>query len=332
MKVLVTTAPFGELDRTPIQLLDELDCVVDHNPFGRRLTEDELVDLVPECDILIAGTEPITKKVFASAPNLKLISRVGIGLDSVDLQEAKLRQVKVSYTPDAPAPAVAELTLGLMLSLLRRITMSNNGLRDGQWHRHFGRRLSESVVGIIGYGRIGKRVVEHLSGFKCRDILINDIDPVDLSGLAHNCQPASKEKIYEEADIISLHVPLTSSTKGMVGIEEIGRMKSEALLVNTSRGGVIDESALYAAMVKGILGGAALDVFESEPYLGPLCTLERCLLTAHMGSMTSDCRARMEIEATEEVVRFVLGKPLEGAVPASEYRMQAGESEEKVGN
>jgi len=118
----------------------------------------------------------------------------------------------------------------------------------------------------------------------------------------------------------------------MVGIEEIGRMKSEALLVNTSRGGVIDESALYAAMVKGILGGAALDVFESEPYLGPLCTLERCLLTAHMGSMTSDCRARMEIEATEEVVRFVLGKPLEGAVPASEYRMQAGESEEKVGN
>ena len=332
MRILVTTAPFGELDRTPVKLLDELDCVVDHNPFGRRLTEDELAELVPECDILIAGTEPITKKVFANAPNLKLISRVGFGLDSVDLQEAKLRQVKVSYTPDAPAPAVAELTLGLMLSLLRRITMSNNGLRDGQWHRHFGRRLSESVVGIIGYGRIGKRVVEHLSGFKCRDILINDIDPVDLSDLAHNCQSASKEKIYKEADIVSLHVPLTNKTKGMVGNEEIGRMKPEALLVNTSRGGVIDESALYAAMAEGMLGGAAIDVFESEPYSGPLCTLEQCLLTAHMGSMTSDCRARMEIEATEEVVRFVLGKPLECTVPSSEYRMQVGKSEEEVGN
>jgi D-3-phosphoglycerate dehydrogenase / 2-oxoglutarate reductase len=327
VNILVTTAPFGEVDRTPIELLEGLNCVVEHNPFGRRLTEAELVALVPEYDVIIAGTEPITQKVFANAPNLKLISRVGIGVDSVDLQESRRRQVKVSYTPDAPSPAVAELTLGLMLSMLRRITMSNNGLRDGQWHRHFGRRLSESVVGIIGFGRIGKRVAKLLGSFECRKILINDVNPLDLTDVAPNCHSADKEEIYRQADIISVHVPLTISTKGMVGAEQIKLMKPDALLVNTARGGVIDEQALFAALTDGVLSGAAIDVFESEPYVGPLRELEHCLLTAHMGSMTRDCRARMEIEATQEVVRFVQGKPLESTVPTSEYEIQAGESE-----
>jgi D-3-phosphoglycerate dehydrogenase len=309
VKILVTTAPFGEIDRTPINLLQGVNCIVQQNPFGRRLTEGELVELVPGCDVLIAGTEPITEKVLSSASELRLISRVGIGLDSVDLGEAKRRQITVSYTPDAPAPAVAELTLGLMLSMLRNITTSNNSLREGQWHRYFGKRLSECKVGIIGFGRIGRRVTKLLDGFECKEILVNDLTPPQLGSLGKNCRSVEKEDIYRQADIISLHVPLTSSTKSMVGAEQIRLMRPDAILVNTSRGGIIDEQALHTSLVDGLLGGAAIDVFESEPYLGPLREVER-----------------MEIEATEEVVRFALGKQLENTVPASEYAIQAGET------
>lgn len=321
-KALITTIPFGDKNRLPLELLEaaSIDYLV--NPIGRKLTEDELADMIADFDVLIAGTEPVTDKVMARASRLKLISRVGIGLDSVDLLAAERRGIQVSYTPDAPAPAVAELTVGLMLSLLRSVHVANAQLHRGEWHRHFGRRIPEVTIGIIGVGRIGQRVLKRLSSFGTPRVLANDLHPNTSLVPQLKLEWMDKEEIYRHADVISLHVPLTVHTKNMIRAEHLSLMKPDALLINTSRGGIINEYDLAQALNSGHLGGAAIDVFEHEPYMGPLADIERCLLTSHMGSMSVDCRTSMEIQATEEAIRFLTGQPLTGLVPLAEYEVQ----------
>ncbi len=321
-RILITTVPFGDKNDLPLRQLEEngIDYLI--NPLGRKLKEDELASMVSDVEVLIAGTEPITEKVMANAPRLKLISRVGIGLDSVDLLAAERRGIQVSYTPDAPAPAVAELTIGLMFSLMRSIHVANAQMHQGEWHRYFGRRLSDLTIGIVGAGRIGGRVLRHLSALGGSRLLVNDINSaVELDSIAAVAR-VDKDTIYRESDIVSLHVPLTVQTKNLVSREHLARMKPDAMIVNTARGGIINEDDLADVLGDGHLAGAAVDVFCEEPYRGRLASIERCLLTSHMGSMSIDCRTRMEIEATEEAVRFLTGVPLEGLVPDQEYQVQ----------
>jgi D-3-phosphoglycerate dehydrogenase / 2-oxoglutarate reductase len=321
-RVLVTTVPFGEHNRLPLELLEQagIECVI--NPIGRKLKEDELVGLVPGFDVLIAGTEVISDRVMQHADRLKLISRVGIGLDGVDLLAAERRGIRVSYTPDAPAPAVAELTIGLMLSLLRSVHVANLQMHAGHWHRHQGRRIAEVTLGIIGTGRVGARVLRRVRAFGTPRVLANDLNPDPKLVPELKLEWVSKEDIYRKADIITLHLPLTAHTKNMIRREHLAMMKKDALIINTSRGGIINEHDLAEALRAGHVGGAAIDVFEHEPYQGELGGIERCLLTAHMGSMSLDCRMRMEIEATEEAVRFLTGKSLQRLVPPEEYEVQ----------
>jgi len=321
-KVLITTVPFASADQRPLELLAEAGVDYTINPLGRKLKEHELAEMIAEYDALIAGTEPITAKVLECANRLQLIARVGIGLDSVDLNAAARRGVTVSYTPDAPAPAVAELTIGLMLSLLRRIHVSNHRMHMGEWHRYFGRRLSQISIGIVGLGRIGSRVLQALSGFGVKMVLANDLDRTKVPPPGMKVEWVEKQILYREADLISLHIPLTPDTQGLIRESELWGMKADSMLINTSRGGIVDESDLLEVLGAGHLGGVALDVFDDEPYSGPLSTVERCLLTSHMGSMSVDCRTRMEVEATEEVVRFLSGQPLVTPVPAEEFEMQ----------
>lgn len=321
-KALVTTVPFGDKNRRPIELLEAAGIDFLINPIGRKLKEDELAEMVSDFDVLIAGTEPITDKVMARASKLKLISRVGIGLDSVDLLAAERRGIHVSYTPDAPAPAVVELTLGLILSLLRSVHVANVQMHRGEWHRYFGRRLSEVTIGIIGAGRIGGGVLRHLQAFGATRVLVNDIHPDQVAKTGIRVDWAEKEEIYAKADVISLHVPLTAQTRNMIRREHLMNMKPDAIIINTSRGGIVNEKELAEVLVAGHLGGAAIDVFEQEPYSGELARIDRCLLTSHMGSMSVDCRTRMEIEATEEAVRFLKGETLQGTVSADEYNVQ----------
>lgn len=321
-KVLITTVPFAGKDPLPLHLLEKAGIDYLINPLDRKLREDELADMVSDFDVLIAGTEPITEKVMANGKNLKLISRVGIGLDSVDLLAAERRGIQVSYTPDAPAPAVAELTVGMMLTLLRSMHVANSQMHQRVWHRHYGRRISEVVIGIIGVGRIGKGVIERLSPFNPSKILVSDINPTIQFPSMPWIQPATKVEIFQQADLISFHVPLTSSTKDMIRYDQLKSMKEDAIVINTARGGIINEVDLAKVLNEGHLSGAAIDVFEREPYDGELCDIERCLLTSHMGSMSVDCRIRMELEATEEAVRFLTGRSMEGLVPQEEYDVQ----------
>lgn len=321
-KVLITTVPFADKNRLPLEQLETAGIEYLINPLGRKLKEDELAEMVTDFDVLIAGTESITDRVMSRASRLKLISRVGIGLDGVDLLSAEKRGIQVSYTPDAPAPAVAELTIGLMLTLLRSVHLVNAQMHRGEWQRHFGRRIPEVTIGIIGAGRIGGRVLRRLAGFGSPRILVNDTTPNLKVAPELKLEWVDKSEIYRNSDVLSLHLPLTKQTKNMIRREQLMQMKPDAMILNLSRGGIINELDLAHVLNAGHLSGAAIDVFEHEPYSGPLSQIDRCLLTSHMGSMSIDCRTRMEIEATEEAVRFLTGKPLQGLVPPEEYDVQ----------
>jgi D-3-phosphoglycerate dehydrogenase len=184
-----------------------------------------------------------------------------------------------------------------------------------------GERLAGKTIGVIGVGRVGKRVIRHLSGFGPR-IVANDQTPDTDFGAEHRVTWLDKSMIYREADIISLHLPLTPLTRNLIARRELELMKPQAFLINTSRGKIVNEHDLAQALKRGWLAGAAVDVYAQEPYSGELVTIDNCLLTCHMGSMTRDCRAQMEMEATEEAVRFLKNEPLTMLVPDSEYLMK----------
>ena len=171
-------------------------------------------------------------------------------------------------------------------------------------------------------GRIGSRVIGHLSGFDVNSILVSDRDQSKAFQTNGNIVRSDKQTIFETADVVSLHLPLTTETRNMVTSTDLFKMKRDAIILNTSRGGIINERDLYDVLKSGHLGAAAVDVFDKEPYEGLLSTIDRCVLTAHMGSMTVDCRVKMEVEATDEVIRFVKGDALESMVPQEEYDVQ----------
>ena len=191
-----------------------------------------------------------------------------------------------------------------------------------------GKRIGESTIGIIGFGRVGSSVAKMLSVFNPKQILVNDVKDMtaEINSLKEkynlNITNASKEEIYNNADIITLHIPLTAHTKYMINNEAMGMMNPRAFLVNTSRGGIVNEDDIYEVLKNKQIGGCATDVFETEPYIGPLIELDNVILTQHMGSCSYDCRSRMEIEATEEVIRFFSNEPLKSEVPEEEYECQ----------
>jgi D-3-phosphoglycerate dehydrogenase len=214
-----------------------------------------------------------------------------------------------------------------MLSLLRHTQVANLAMHRGEWQRQMGRRIPEVTIGIIGTGRIGSRVLRRLVPFGSPRILANDLEPQSNLVPELKVEWVDKETIYREADVISLHLPMTKHTRNMIRREHLMMMKPDALLINTARGGIINEADLFEVMLNDHLGGAAIDVFQEEPYEGQLKDIDRCLLTCHMGSMSVDCRSRMEIEATQEVVRFLRGLPLESCVPIEEYTAQEMQNE-----
>jgi D-3-phosphoglycerate dehydrogenase len=325
-KIFVSTAPFGEHDRAPLEMLRATGWNVQINASGRKLTPLEVSEQANDCDGIIAGTEDL-KPLLAANRKLRVISRVGIGLDSVPLAQCRERGIAVAYTPDAVTPAVAELTIGTILGAMRHIVAVDRAMRRGEWRRAQGFRLGESVVGIVGLGRIGLQVARFLAPFRPRALLVNDVrdksrELAELRSLGLKAYPTSLGEMLKECDVVSLHLPLTRETRNLIGAAELATMRPGSVLVNLSRGGIVDELALAAALRAGGRGGAALDVFEEEPYKGPLRELDNVLLTAHLGSCSVDCRARMEREAAADVIRYFRGEPMRGEVPAEEYENQ----------
>ena len=305
----ISTVPFAKDNPELLQRLQKHSDII-INPLGRKLIEAELMDMLRDHTYLVAGTEPITRKVLEHANKLKLVARVGIGLDKADMQAAKELGIKVCYTPDAPSPAVAELTVANCFNLARFIHAADYNLKQGRWQRYFGSLLADKTIGILGTGRIGSRVIALLYALGCRKLLANDLVTSDDLVEQYGVKYVDKDTLWREADILSLHIPLTAATKNLVTAKELATMQPTSCLINTSRGGIVDEEALYATLLSGVIAGAAVDVFEQEPYQGKLTSLDNCILTCHMGSMTTQCRTQMEEEAVSEVINAILGKPM----------------------
>lgn len=324
-RVLVTNIPFAHLNPRPFDILKEAGAEVVLNPLGRTLGEDEYCQLINGFDVLLAGVEPVTAKVMDAAPRLRLIARIGIGIDNVDLLAAQERGIPVTHTPDGPSPATAELTIATMLDIARGVSQADRTIRGGSWARIVGVRLAESTVGVIGVGRIGKRVIRHLcGGFPGVKILANDLDPDQEFGREFGVEWADKETIYRTCDFITLHVPRTALTRNMVGAHQLAMMKPSCRLLNLARGGIVNERDLAAALRAGKIAAAGLDVYEAEPYAGELATLDNMTMTCHMGANTPDCRLAMESGAAMEVVRLLAGEPFANPVAEIEYQRAAG--------
>lgn len=306
-KVLVTTSSFGAADPAPREALRDAGFDVHENPFKRKLTEAEVLSLLRSHKPigLIAGLEPLTAGVLeGSASHLKAISRCGMGLDNVDLSAAERLGIKVFNTPDAPSQAVAELAVALMLSVLRRVAEADRNLRRGDWKSLQGRLLGARTVGVVGLGRIGRRVAALVGGFGAK---VLGADQRSDLGPTPGVERVPFDKLIAESDIVTLHVPLTEETRRLIADRSLASMRPGAVLINTSRGGLIDEGALVEALKSGRLSGAGIDAFEREPYDGPLKGCPTAVLTCHMGSAAAECRARMESEAAENLIRALNG-------------------------
>ena len=302
-KVLITTSSFAKEGRSSLKLLHGAGYEVILNPYSRKLTENEVLTLLLETKPvgIIAGVEPLTARVLRQAEGLKVISRCGIGLDNVDLNAAKDRGIVVLNTPEGPTQAVAELTVGLIFDLLRRISFLDRELRKGNWRKETGSLLQGKKVGIIGLGRIGKRVAELLLALGAK-VSGAEIKP-DFQWLKMNqVQLISLEEILKESEILCLHISYTEGNKHLIAQEEIEAMRKGAYLLNLSRGNIVEEDALYKALTSGRLSGAALDVFDQEPYTGPLTTLDNVILTPHIGSYAKESRLKMEMQAVKNLL------------------------------
>jgi D-3-phosphoglycerate dehydrogenase len=299
-KIVISTSSFDIANNPPIQRLIEAGFEVVTNPYKRKLSEEEIISLLGQDTIgLLAGIEPLTERVLTSTHQLKVISRCGTGLDSVDLAAAKHHNIAVFNTPEAPAQAVAELTLGLMLATLRQIGLIDRKLRNGEWPRTQGHLLAAQTVGIVGLGHIGRRVARLCQAFEATVVAH---DPY-LSQAQQGVSLMPLEQLLAESDIVTLHIPYSADTHHLLNKAAFSRMKSGAIVINAARGGLVDEAALYDALLAGHLKGAALDVFEQEPYQGPLLKCDNITLTSHIGSLAKESRHRMEIEAAENLLR-----------------------------
>jgi len=313
MKLFVSTHPFSSTSDIPMKLIEENNIELSVNKHKRKITTQELVQDIKDAEVLVAGTEKITEEVLRNAPNLKLISRVGIGLDGINFNLCKKYGIRVTYTPDAPTMAVAELCVGMILDLARKITYIDKHIKSGIWHRYMGTLLYDKTVGIFGMGRIGKSLIHLLQPFNV-NFLVHDIEPDFAFGRLYNVKFVSKNKLLQQSDIVSINLPLKEDTKNYISITELKKMKRDAFIINTARGGIINEDDLYFALKEGIINSAGIDVFEVEPYKGRLIELENCLLSCHMGASTIDSRTDMEVQAIEEAIRYKNTEPLKNEV------------------
>jgi phosphoglycerate dehydrogenase-like enzyme len=286
------------LRQTPGAHLDRLHAEVDVRfpDLDRPLDEDEMVELVRDCAGLIVGVDPVTPRVLEAGP-LRVVVKYGSGMDNIDVEAARSRGVQVSSTPGTNARSVAELAIALLLTLARNVALHDRGVRAGSWRRLTGVELAGKQLGIVGYGAIGREVARIARGLDmnvvAHDPLVEEAD-VDLVPL---------DELYAASDAVSLHLPLTDETRGFVGDRELAAMKSTAFLINTARGGLVDESALADALRSGRLAGAGLDGFEMEP-LGdsPLRQLDNVVLSPHAGASTYDAVLRTAAQAVDQLL------------------------------
>lgn len=295
-KILIGPSSFGIVDKSPLRLLETAGVEVVPNPFGRKLTKEETVaQLRQGVTGLIAGLETLDREVMVQS-KLRVISRVGTGMSNVDINAARELGIEVRSTPDAPTAAVAELTLGALIALLREIPRMSSALHEDRWEKVIGAQLEGRRVLIVGFGRIGQRVATLAQAFGAT---ISVFDPF-LSGVpAPYVKADDLHAAVATADVVSLHA---AGEMCLIDEAALQVAKPGVYILNAARGGLVDEAALVEAIRAGKVAGAWMDTFEREPYTGPLQGLRNVILTPHVGSYTAECRSRMETEAVQNLL------------------------------
>jgi D-3-phosphoglycerate dehydrogenase len=295
-KILIGPSSFCDIDKLPLERLCETGCEIINNPFKRKLTKPELLDLLGRgVTGLIAGLETLDREALKNS-SLKVISRCGAGLSNVDLLAAKELGIKVYSTPSAPTDAVAELTVGTLIAMLRMVSQMDDDLHDGKWNKRIGVQLKGKTVAIIGFGRIGRRVSMLLKPFDVRIIAVDPNIKEDIEDISF----LPLDKALREADIITIH---SSGEQQLIGPREFKLIKNGAFLLNAARGELVDEDSLVRALNENRIRGVWLDTFSIEPYNGPLRKYPQVILTPHIGSYTLECRKAMEMQAVENLIQ-----------------------------
>jgi D-3-phosphoglycerate dehydrogenase len=309
MKILVTPTSFTpDSDSPAMEKLKSFSGSLVFNPGTKPLTEDELIPLLDGCVGCVAGLDYYTAKVIESAKDLKVISRYGAGVDRVDLAAAKAKNIIVCNTPGANAQAVADLTFALFLCVARKVPILDRKTREGQWPRSNGPELYAKTIGILGLGAIGKAVAKRASGFSMKVLAYDPFINKEYAE-ANGIIPADLAAIIKEADFLSLNLPLTDETRHIISADVMKSMKKGAIIVNTARGGLIDEVAAYELLASGHLGGMGLDVFEKEPPpKTPLFDLENVVLTPHTAAHTTEATIAMADMSVQNLIDVLSGK------------------------
>jgi len=301
VRVAITIRSFDLQGPANKKLLEQ--CTISFaNTSGRRLSEDELIEAVSGCSGVIAGTETFSARVIRQSPLLKIISRVGVGTDSIDLNEAHAQGIRVATTPNSPIQAVAEHTIALLLSSLKRIPQYNEQMRRNNHAVVAGSLLSGKTVGIAGLGRVGSRVAEQLACLGCRicfyDPWFSKEKPPSWT------QYDSLEALVQDVDILSIHSAPLADGSPLITDEVLSHAKG-ITIINTARGTLIDEQALIRSLSSGAVKSAALDVFPSEPYTGKLLGFPQVIVTPHVASNTGESRSLMEMEAADNLIQYL---------------------------
>ncbi|MCD6484702.1 MAG: phosphoglycerate dehydrogenase [Candidatus Odinarchaeota archaeon] len=309
-KVFVLSRSFGKFCEKALKIIEQI-AEIERIPREKTIGEEDLLQTIKNADAIIVGTERIGRKIIEHCRRLRMIAKHGVGIDNIDLRAATDRGIVVTYAPHANAEAVADFTFGLIISIARRIPQAHFSTIHGMWEgpKFMGNEVYGKTIGIIGLGEIGYRVAKRAMGFNM-NILVYDPYVSSEKAREISAKVVSLEKLLRESDFVTLHVPLTNETRGMIGKKELNFMKKTAYLINTSRGAIVNEKALYEALKEGKIAGAAIDVYSREPPDSdfPLFELDNVIMTPHIAAYTVEAMNRMDLTIAEDIIRFFKGE------------------------
>jgi len=307
-RVVSTSPTFGYYVPEPVEYLKARGFEVTLAPQGKKWSEADLIEAAKEYDAMVVGIEKITAPVVQASKKLRIITKHGAGVDNIDVKTASGRGIVVTSAPGANSDAVADLTIGLFLSLAREIPFADRSVREGKWPRLAGVQMNEKTLGIIGLGQIGKKVAKRALGFDMK-VFVYDVIQDEAFAQQTGIRYVPLDELLTQSDFISIHVPLIPSTHRLIGERELGLMKKHAFIVNISRGNIVDEEALCRSLKEGKIRGAALDVFSQEPPVGsPLLFLNNVILTPHMGGYTLEALRDTGMICVRNIVDLFEGK------------------------
>ena len=314
-KILITSRSFGQISDEPMNML--ADAGYEISLYRDSFDMEKFANMIPEFDVLIIGGHKFPAEVMAKCPKLKLICKHGAGLDNIDLAMAKQMGIIVTNTPGTNSNAVADLCFGLMLSCARKISMADRDVRRGNWHTLIGHDVYAKTLGILGFGAIGKNVARRAAGFSM-NVLVYDPFVKELPDEFRECATLyeNQDDVIRNCDYLSMHLPLTDETRNMISKKQMMEMRKGAVIINTSRGGIVNEEDLYDALTSGQLAAAALDVTVKEPMPKdhPLLSLEQVIVTPHIGMYSEEainavsmiCAENASAFLRQEKLRFVV--------------------------